>query len=157
MDDLQGMRTVAGCCIDDVENFETFMIDNGLNQRDEINEHCLEEKLVGKLYCRRLIIPKGVFLTGRVHKKPYLDIFISGDVTVKSFCHDGEIESTTRLNSFEFLNGKPGRKRVLFAHEETIWLTIDPVEVEDVTKAEDDMSTPSLNDFNEVMKCLQSG
>ena len=146
--DLLFPVAIDQCSIDDVDRVEDFLIDEGLNVKDQINAELLEEKLTDGLYSRRLLIPKGTFLTGRVHRKPYIDIFISGDVTVKSFIADGTIEETERIKYFRYFEGKPGRKRVLYAHEDTVWVTVDPVETEDVTKAEEEMSVPYLNQYN---------
>ena len=151
INDFRGMTLVSSCQPDDVEKFEHMVGATDLNDRETLNEEYLEEKLVNGMYSRLLTIPQGTLLTGKVHKTPYLDIFISGDVTVKSFLHDGTIESSRRLKHFEYLEGVPGRKRVLYAHKETLWLTVDRVEVENVEDAEDAMSVFSLADFNKEL------
>lgn len=152
IDDFRGMTTVSSCKIDDIEKFEKMIYGSSLNMVDAMNEEGLEEKLVGNMYCRKLLIPQGTFLTGKIHKRPYLDIFIYGDVTVKSFCHDGVVESSTRINHFQFLNGKPGRKRVLYAHKETMWLTVDPAEIENIEDAEKAITCLNLADYCKELK-----
>jgi len=134
--------------IDDVDHMEDYLIDNGLNVRDQLNAECLEEKLVNGLYSRRLFIPKGTFLTGRIHRKPYIDIFISGRVTVKNFFADGRVDTAEVVSHFRYFEGLPGRKRVLYAHEDTVWVTVDPVKTNDITKAEEEMSVPYLEQYN---------
>lgn len=111
-----------------VEEFENFIQSQGLNQVDVMNSNGLADKRVDGLYCRALTIKAGTFLTGRIHLKPYIDIFISGDVTVKSFLSDGTLEESERVDSFRFFEGKAGRKRVLYAHEDTLWVTVDPTD-----------------------------
>ena len=111
-----------------VEEFENFVMAQGLNQIDAVNQQGLADKRVDGLYCRALTIKAGTFMTGRIHLKPYIDVFISGDVTVKSFLNDGTLEDSERINSFRFFEGKAGRKRVLYAHEDTLWVTVDPTE-----------------------------
>ena len=40
------------------------------------------ENLINGMYTREIVIPQNTILTGRVHKFPYVDLMISGDVTV---------------------------------------------------------------------------
>jgi len=160
VDALVAYETIAvpainDCTLEQIEDIEDAIIDEDLNIIDEINAFGLRHKLVGNLYARVLNIPKGTFLTGRIHKRPYIDIFISGDVTVKSFLADGSIEEVQRVNSFRFFEGIPGRKRVLYAHEDTIWITVDPTVATDVEKAEDEITTPHMKDYKDYFKLLE--
>ena len=122
------LRAVKEWSLPIVEEFENFVMSQGYNQKDIINTDGLNDKRVDGLYCRALTIKAGTFLTGCIHRKPYIDIFISGDVLVKSFLADGNLEEAERVNSFRFFEGKAGRKRVLYAYEDTLWVTVDPTE-----------------------------
>lgn len=143
---------VHECTIEDVTAFENAIVDTELNQRDEINARGLIDKLVGGMYCRVLHIQKGTFFTGKVHHRPYIDIFISGDMTVKSFHEDGRIESAQRFTKTQFFEGIPGRKRVIYAHEDCIWVTVDPTKETEKDKAEDDTLSFQFDGFKKYLE-----
>ncbi len=71
----------------------------------------------GGIYAREITIPKGTLLTGRIYKDDHLDVMISGDVTVSG--DDG----IKRLKGYNIFQGKRGKKRAGYAHEDTTWLT----------------------------------
>jgi len=132
------VNTVHQCDIDQITEFENRLEGTELNARDALNEQGLMDKLAGGMYCRILHIPKGTFFTGKVHHNPYIDIFVSGDMTVKSFLADGTLEEPVRYTETQFFEGIPGRKRVIYAHEDCVWITVDPTKVENIEDAEDD-------------------
>lgn len=70
------------------------------------------------MYTREIVIPKGTLLTGRVHKYDYIDIMLSGDISVAT------AEGVKRLSGHNVLDGKAGRKRAGYAHEDTYWITV---------------------------------
>lgn len=82
------------------------------------------------LYAREIFIPKGVLLTGKIHKTEHLNILSKGEITV--WTEDG----MKRLKSPYTLVSKPGTKRVGFAHEDTIWTTIHATKETDLEKLE---------------------
>jgi hypothetical protein len=122
----------------DVERLEKNMIDAEINMADELNDSSMFHKLCNGMYVRALFVPKGAFLTGKIHKNRYIDICAYGDIDVKNFyCDDKECE-VERITTFKFLEGNVGRKRVGLAREDTLWITVDRTEVTNVDDAEDD-------------------
>jgi len=154
MMDFRGMTTIASLKIEDIQNFEKLIIDSDLNQKDNLDEIGLEHKILNGMYCRKLFIPKGTFLTGKVHRNPYIDMCVTGDITVKSFLFDNTIENSRRFKDFTFLEGVPGRKRIGYAHQDTVWMTVDPVQTDNVDKAEDEVCCDNLPDYiKELPEC----
>tara|TARA_R110001599_G_scaffold173340_2_gene365166 strand:- start:17867 stop:18391 length:525 start_codon:yes stop_codon:yes gene_type:complete len=78
----------------------------------------VKHRFNGGIYAREITIPKGTLLTGRIHKFDHFDIMLSGDVTVST--DSGEVKRLTGLNIME---GKAGKKRAGYAHEDTHWIT----------------------------------
>lgn len=76
------------------------------------------ETFVNGMYTRQIVIPKDTLLTGRVYKEPYVDIMISGDITLTT------PEGVKRLKGYNVCDGNSGRKRAGYAHEDTLWITI---------------------------------
>lgn len=84
------------------------------------------------VYVRELPIPAGVTLTGLIHKTEHLCILTKGRVSV--FTDQG----IKTLTAGAIVHSKPGMKRVLYAHEDSIWVNIhhnpenvtDPEEIE---------------------------
>lgn len=70
------------------------------------------------LYARQIRIPKGVMLTGRVHKKEHLNFLSLGDITV--WTEDGVL----RLQAPYVLVSRPGTKRIGYAWSEAVWTTV---------------------------------
>jgi sRNA-binding regulator protein Hfq len=86
--------------------------------REEQVEIPVKHAFSGGMYSREIVIPKGTLLTGRIHKFDHFDVMISGDISVST--DDGSIKRLTGYHSFE---GKAGKKRVGYAHEDTHWIT----------------------------------
>lgn len=108
------------------------------------------------VYMRELYIPKGTLLTGMIHKTEHLNIFAGGDLSVWTD------HGMRRLVSYEIILSKPGIKRVGYAHEDSVWITVHPnVKDEKDVKALEDMLV--TNDFAELdapieaVKLIQEG
>ena len=69
------------------------------------------------LYAREIVIPKGVMLTGMIHKFSQINI-CCGDILIVTD------EGRVRLTGYHTTVSPPGTKRGGFAYEETIWTTI---------------------------------
>lgn len=114
---------LSGAVTEKIEALEAHLLES---EQVEIPVH---ESLTNGMYTREIIIPKNTVLTGRVHKYPYVDIMLSGDITVAT--PDG----LKRLTGPNICDGKPGRKRAGYAHEATHWVTVhrtDQVELDDM-------------------------
>lgn len=82
----------------------------------ELNE--LRHFWSGDVYCRELFMPAGALVVGRIHKFDHMEIMVSGNVSLST--NDGSVEHLTGYNIFE---AKAGKKRVLYMHEDTLWIT----------------------------------
>ena len=82
------------------------------------------------VYARKMLIPKGTILTGKMHKHKHLNIMLYGDIEIATD------EGTKRINKPCIFESKAGTKRAGFAHEETVWITIHATEETDIEKIE---------------------
>lgn len=70
------------------------------------------------MYARELFIPKGAFIVGKLHKNPHLSIVLKGKISVLSEKGKHYFEAPCILPSY------PGDKRIGFAEEDTVWVTV---------------------------------
>ncbi len=84
------------------------------------------------VYIRELFIPKNMVLTGRIHKTQHLNILSQGKMSV--WTEDG----IKTLQSSHVMQSLPGIKRVGYAHEDSVWITIhaNPSDERDLGKVE---------------------
>jgi len=86
------------------------------------------------LYARKMLIPKGVTLTGAVHKSEHLAI-VSVDIEVTS--PDGPVRIKDKHYIFKSM---PGEKRAGYAHEDTYFTTIHATDETDLDKLVEELT-----------------
>lgn len=89
----------------------------------------------GGLYGREITIPAGAVVTGHLYRFDHFDVMISGDITVST--DNGEAK---RLRGYNCFKAFAGKRRIAYAHEDTVWLTFH--------------STPPKQDGEEIQKFL---
>jgi hypothetical protein len=82
------------------------------------------------VYAREMFVPKGVMLTGKIHKYTQLNILSKGEVSVLI---DEEIIKIKAPYTFV---AKAGSKRVFLAHEDSTWTVIHGTHETDLEKIE---------------------
>ncbi len=123
----------------EINSLETFMI-----QQEQIEIPLIESSKNG-MYYREILIPKGTILTGVVHLFDYHDIMLSGDITI----------ATTsgifgRFSGYNVMDGKAGRKRIGYAHEDTRWLTVHNTRIENDAEFREKLTVVSMKEFREM-------
>lgn len=83
------------------------------------------------VYMREVLIPKGACVTGKIHKTEHMNILSQGELSVMT--EDG----IKRLKASTVIKSKPGIKRVGYAHEDSVWITVHPTEETDLDKLEE--------------------
>lgn len=107
----------------------------------------------GGIYARELWMPKNSVVTGKIHIKEHLCSIAYGDVTITD-----EFGSVRVKGPCTFV-GKPGSKRALFMHEDTLWTAYHTTDKLTVEEAEADIVTNDYNVFDRIAgekKCLSS-
>lgn len=84
------------------------------------------------VYAREITIPAGTLIVGAIHRHQNLNIISKGDVTFFS------IDGAKRAKAPHTFVASPGVKRVIFAHEDTVWTTIHGTDETDVERIEDE-------------------
>ena len=101
------------------------------------------------VYAREIFIPKGVMLTGHIHKYQNLNIISKGKIKVLVGDEIKIIEAPCTIVS------PPGTKRIAIALEDTIWTTIHGTDETDVDIIEQQFIAHTEAEYLEFEKQLQ--
>lgn len=125
-----------------IANFESALL--------ELPQIKLEAKhyIGGGMYARELVMPKGSAVTGKIHIKEHICHISYGDVTVRS--DDGVV----RLVGPCTFIGKPGSKRALYMHEDTMWTAFHVTNETTVEACEATLVTNSYEEFLKITEDL---
>lgn len=100
------------------------------------------------VYARELFIPKGTTLVGKIHKYQQLNIMPQGDMSVLV---GDEIK---RVVAPFIVVSPPGTKRVAFAHEDTVWITVHGTDETDLDVIEHKFIAQSEQEYLEFTRIL---
>ncbi len=102
------------------------------------------------LYIREITMPKGCLLTSKLHKTTHPYFVLSGDVSVMT--PDGPIRIIAPYSGIT----KAGTKRILYIHEETVWVTVHATKETDLEKIEDELIAKNYEGLPEEVKKILS-
>jgi hypothetical protein len=114
---------------------------------NEINP--LKHTIVGGLYIREIFMPKGQLISTGIHKKEHPYFILQGDVSVLTD------QGIKRVKAPYHDITKPGTKRLIFIHEDTIWVTVHATEKESVEEILEDILAKDFNDPDLNLEALQ--
>lgn len=109
---------LSDAIVERIEEMESMML-----EQDQV-EMPVTDQFANGMYVRQIMIPKDTLLTGRVHLEDYVDIMLSGDISVAT------PEGVKRMTGQNVMTAPKGRKRAGYAHEDTHWVTIHNCPVE---------------------------
>lgn len=92
----------------------------------------LKHSFADGVYVREIFLPKGILLTGKIHKHAHPNFLMQGEVLVRT-----EHEGVEHLKAPLSIISKAGTKRVVFALEDTIWITVHVTGETDLDKIEE--------------------
>ena len=87
----------------------------------------------GGMYCREVFRHAGVLVVGKVHKKEHFYMIVSGIVSITT--DDGAIEVAGPY----LFQSKPGTKRAVYAHTDTLCMTFHRTDSLTVEEAETEL------------------
>lgn len=105
------------------------IIESELRKFDQL-ELAVEHYFSLDVYARELYIPKDTILVGKIHKYTNLNIMTKGELSVLV---GDKIE---RVKAPFVVVSEAGTKRIAYAHEDTIWITIHGTSETDLDKIE---------------------
>lgn len=93
------------------------------------------------VYGREIFIPAGTAIVGKIHKHAHLNMLMKGKVSV--FTEKGREDFVGPL----MMVSQAGTKRAVYAHEDTVWVTVHLTNDTDLEKIEDEIIA---KDFDEL-------
>lgn len=119
----------------------------------------LEHRFTPGMYIRTIFMPKDALVISRIHKTEHPFVVTKGHVAVWD-----EVGGVQHLKAGHIGITKPGTRRVLYIHEDTVWTTFHPGPwspdtnpqdiVEEVTETRDVSNAPEL-DLSGIQNILQ--
>jgi len=124
----------------------------------EMVEVPVEHEFAEGMYFRKILIKKGISLTGRIHKQNDLQIVFYGDISILT---ENGLKRFTGPNS---MTAKAGIKPFALAHEDTLFGTVHHTHLTDLAEIERELFEDEPNakyEFDtgklkqEVLACRQ--
>lgn len=102
------------------------------------------------VYAREVYIPAGAICVGKLHKYQQLNILLKGEISVLV---DDHVE---RLKAPYVLVSPAGTKRIVYAHDDCVWMTVHGTNEKDVQKIEDHFIAQDENEYLAFTKLIGS-
>jgi quercetin dioxygenase-like cupin family protein len=126
-----------------VRHAEREMIERG--ERVEIP---VEHVFSHGLYARKITIPAGTVLTGKIHKRENLNFLLAGEMSVLT---EGGVQ---RVGPGFMVVSPPGTKRIAYTHTECVWVTVHGTKETDLEKIEAEFIAQSEQEYLEFEKAI---
>ena len=112
----------------------------------------LTHSFAGPIYTRQMLLPKGYLITGKIHRQEHPIFVLSGDVSVVD-----EYTGLKRIKGPCYYISKSGAKRLIYAHEDTVFVTIHYVGDErDIDRIENLITTDTYEDYRKGLQCSET-
>lgn len=98
------------------------------------------------MYAREMIIPKGMVISGKIKKHEHFSVISHGAVTEVTEAGLQHIKAPYTMVSL------PGTKRIVWAHETTVWVTIHATKETDLVEVEKDLIAEDMEIYLEAQK-----
>ena len=103
----------------------------------------LKHSFAEGVYVREIFIPKGMVLTGKIHRHSHPNFLMSGEVLVVT-----EFGGREHLKAPLSMISKAGTKRAIIALEDTVWITVHVTSETDLEKIEGYVIAPNYEALN---------
>jgi len=100
----------------------------------------LNHRFVGGMYIREIFTPKAQIFTTAIHKKDHMYFFMKGELSILS--EDG----IKRIKAPYYGITTAGTKRIVYVHEDTIWITVHETKAKTVNEALEDIIAKNFKD-----------
>jgi len=98
----------------------------------------------GGMYCREILLPAGSVCVGKIHKTTHPNFILKGKCIVTSNVSDDPVEIIAPMYFFS----EAGVKKVVYAIEDTTWVTVHQTEETDLEIIEDEIIAKNYKEFD---------
>jgi hypothetical protein len=132
------------------KQMDIYKIEKACKEIEQV-ECPVEHEFAEGVYSRKMNVPAGTFVIGKMHKHSTYNILLSGSCSV--YVGDG-LPAKDITAPFTFTS-EPMVKKMAFFHEDSVWINIHPTEETDLLKIEHEFIVPEENilDHKEIL-CL---
>ena len=97
------------------------------------------------VYVRTMFIPAGTTVSGRLHLRECVNIMVSGDITLVT------VDGPVRLKAPQMFVSPAGSKKVVYANEDTVWVTTHSLPPTDPADIESILTVPSFREYRALL------
>tara|TARA_R110000851_G_scaffold14313_5_gene48500 strand:+ start:10532 stop:10954 length:423 start_codon:yes stop_codon:yes gene_type:complete len=98
------------------------------------------------MYAREIILPAGSIVVGKIKKEEHISVLSAGFVTELTE------EGVQHIKAPYTMVSKSGTKRVVVAHETTVWTTIHFSEETNIDKMVDDIAVDTREQYENLLE-----
>lgn len=106
----------------------------------------LKHTFADGLYIREMRAPKGMLNTSKLHKTTHPYFILTGDVSVLT--ESGMVRIKAPYTGIT----KAGTKRVVYFHEDTVWITVHATKETDLEKIEEELIAKTYDELPENIR-----
>lgn len=106
----------------------------------------LEHYFGDGLYIRKMTAPKGMLNVSKLHKTTHPFFILEGDVSVQTE------KGLIRIKAPYFGITKAGTKRIVYFHEDTVWITVHATKETDLKKIEEELIAKNYDELPENIR-----
>jgi hypothetical protein len=118
---------------------EVFKMQDIITAFGEPEEMPLRHFFSPGLYLREITMRADLLVVGKMHATTHFNIITKGDVTVLT--DNGPLRITVTDHPYIFVS-KAGTKKVLYCHEDTVWMTTHLTDLTDIAEIEKQVIIP---------------
>ena len=100
------------------------------------------------IYLREIFLPKGSLCVGKIHKTRHPNIILQGEVLVTT----DRSEEAVRLRAPMYFISEPGLKKVVYAVEDSTWMTIHRTDKDTPEAVEEDVIARTYDELPEAIR-----
>lgn len=116
---------------------------------EELDKLCpVKHSFVDGAYIREIFMPKGTLVTSKIHKFKHPYFVMKGKCSVQS--EKGLEQITAPHHGIT----EPGTKRLLYIHEDTVWITVHVTKEKDLDKIEEEIIAKSFDEIEQSTEVI---
>lgn len=135
-----------------IAEFEAIMREHPDAQLGDQERCPLSHEFGGGMYVRKIFLPKGMVVVGKIHRHAHPNFLLQGKVIVVT--EDGGREY---LQAPYSCISPAGTKRVVYVLEDAIWATVHITNETDLAKIEEEVIAPSYEVLESSVTAKQIG